>query len=203
VKRLLISFATLVSVLGLGAFLFLRPPAPPASQPEPTAPPAIQPDASMATYSASRVLEGEPAEVRQWLERVQLVTLLPKTPDVPNIRSTSVVSGRWPSEGAMRIVKLDDGHYVQERIISYNTPEAFRYQVWGFTNQAGNLVSYAVGELKYTLEGTGKTRLTWTYAMRPRYFFTRPLLDRFLKNSFGPFMEGGLDAVLKAYPKPE
>jgi hypothetical protein len=200
-KKLALGLGSVVAGLGLVGFLFLRAPAPPGVQPTPSQPPAIEADAATATYATSRVLDGTPRDVRQWLERIQLVTLLPKTPDIPSIRSTTVVSGSWPSEGAVRIVNLDDGHFVQERITSYNTPEVFRYQVWGFTNQAGNLVSYAVGELRYAAEGEGKTRLTWTYAMRPRYFFTRPFLNSFLANKFGPFMEGGMDAVLKAYPK--
>jgi hypothetical protein len=89
---------------------------------------------------------------------------------------------------------------VLERVLVNEFPGLFRYQVWGFTNVAGNLVKYAVGEFRYVAVGADKTQFTWTYRMRPRSVLLRPVINSFVANRFAPFMEGGMEGVAAVAP---
>jgi hypothetical protein len=67
-----------------------------------------------------------------------------------------------------------------------------------YNYEAARVADYIYAELKYTEPVPGKTTLTWTYSMKPASALTRPLASNFINSRFAPYMEAGMDNMLKA-----
>jgi hypothetical protein len=126
-----------------------------------------------------------------WRNQTDLSDILTATKGMPSVENTVVLSGgEWGDVGDRRRIELADGHYAVETILEH-TDQLMRYQVWGFTSQAGQFADYAVGEFVYDDQGD-KTLVTWTYRFRPRSFIARLPLSYFVNNAFQGFMKNGL-----------
>ncbi|MEL6903397.1 MAG: SRPBCC family protein [Cyanobacteria bacterium J06606_4] len=126
-----------------------------------------------------------------WLEETELSEILTPTRGMPAVAQTVVLNGdSWGKVGDRRRIELADGHYAVETILS-RSPERFSYQVWGFTNQAGQFASYATGEFTYQAQNDS-TVVVWTYRFRPNSLIGRLPVWYFVRNSFQGFMKNGL-----------
>jgi hypothetical protein len=191
VKRFWIALIVFLALAVAAAALLFRTPALPAKPVAMSAPPPLE-DGYHAVNTVSSTFSVEVGAFRRWMDEGQVVKALQSTDTVAKPAEIAYLSGKWPEVGAVRRVKLEDGHYVLERVLASEFPGLFRYQVWGFTSSAGNLVKYATGEFRYVPIGSAQTRFTWTYRLRPKSILLRPMLDSFLRNRFAPFMEGGV-----------
>jgi hypothetical protein len=163
-----------------------------------SAPPPIVPDAWHAEHVTYRVVPGRPGDVRAWLESRQIISFFPKTDKLPAITKVEVLTPEWFKTGGQRRVTFADGTSVSERVVAYEKPKTFRYQIWGFTSAARFTVDYIVGEFAYTEEAPDKTRITWTYRIKPKYPLLSWPVSSFLNGTFKPIMEGAMDNVAAA-----
>jgi hypothetical protein len=194
VKRVLISMAVMLVLVAGVAMVLFRSPAPPATPIAMSTPPDVE-TGFHAVNVVSRDFDVEVSAFRRWMDQGQMVKALQSTESIAKPAEIVYLSGSWPAVGAVRRVKLEDGHYVLERVLASEFPGLFRYQVWGFTNSAGNLVKYATGEFRYTSIGPNRTQFTWTYSLRPKSALLRPVLNNFVHNQFAPFMQGGITGL--------
>ena len=183
----------LLLAASIAAALF-RPLAPPATPVAMSTPPEVE-EGFHAVNSVSRIFDVEVGALRRWMDEGQMVKVLRSTEAVARPAEVTYLAGKWPELGAVRRVKLEDGHYVLERVLASKFPGVFRYQVWGFTGSAGSLVKYATGEFRYVSLGATRTRLTWTYRLRPKSILLRSVLDNFLRNRFASFMSQGVELL--------
>jgi hypothetical protein len=201
-RRILIIGAAVMLILAATGFALFRAPAPPALPIGMSLPPSIE-SGYHAVTKTERTFDLEINQFRRWMDQGQMVKALRSSDAIAKPAEITYLSGKWPGVGAVRRVQLEDGHYVLERVLANEFPGLFRYQVWGFTNSAGNLVKYAVGEFRFNARDDGKTQFIWTYQMRPKSVFLRPVLNNFVKTRFAPFMKGGMDGLAPpAQPAP-
>lgn len=169
-------------------------PAPPATAPDYSAPP---PEISQDFHIENQevvTIDLPRDDFLRWKKSTDLSSILTATEGMPAVERTVMLSGgEWGDVGDRRRVELADGHYAVETILE-STDERFRYQVWGFTNQAGQFADYAMGEFIYEDKGD-HTVVTWTYRFRPNSRLARIPLSRFVRNSFQGFMENGLSRM--------
>ena len=111
--------------------------------------------------------------------------------------STHPLRGDWdPSgdrSGDRRRVQFADGHYLAEEVL-VDSPERFRYQIWGFTGPQRVAVRYAVAEFSYA-ERAGGTELSWTYSFMPTSGLTRPLVAGYVDDTIATMMSRTLDGI--------
>jgi hypothetical protein len=65
---------------------------------------------------------------------------------------------------------LSDGTTAFEHVVDYRPSSSFTYEVSGFTNALGRLVTGARGGWRFGPAADGGTAIEWTYAFRPRRF---------------------------------
>jgi hypothetical protein len=188
IKRALGAFALLAIVLvAAAAAMVVRP----TDAPDYRGPaPEVTTDGAV-THTISQSFDMTPERLAAWMRENELVNFLKASGSIPAIESTTPLSGDWFAAGAKRRVNLAGGHTAVERILEFG-PRGFRYQVWGFTTPVRYLLDQAVGEIRYEADGLNRSRLVWTYTLVPRTFFTRPLVERFMRDEFAPFMNRGL-----------
>ncbi|MEL6363102.1 MAG: hypothetical protein AAFR21_18710, partial [Pseudomonadota bacterium] len=92
-------------------------------------------------------------------------------------------------------LEFSDGHYTLEQVLENDFPTLFRYQVWDFTAAAGNNLEYAVGQQAWEVLPDGRSKLTWTYSLKPNAGYKRFFVQRFVNNDMRPLMENALDVV--------
>ncbi len=166
-----------------------------SAQTQQPAPPPVEPEAWHAEHVTHRIVAGRPDEVRAWLESRQIISFFPKTDKLPAIKKVEVLTPEWFKTGGRRRVTFVDGTTVEERVLAYEKPKTFRYQIWGFTSAARFTVDYIVGEFNYAEAGPGKTRITWTYRIKPKWSLLSSPVSSFLNDTFKPIMEGAMDNV--------
>ncbi|MGL4405514.1 MAG: hypothetical protein ACRCT6_07120 [Notoacmeibacter sp.] len=194
-KRIALSVTAIVVIAVAGLWFAVQPPsAPPASYAN--AAPAVG-EGPFVEFTTRQTVPMSREKLLLWWRDNELVTFLKASGSIPAVESQTMMEGEWFNVGAKRRVNLAGGHFAVERILETN-PDAFRYQIWGFTTSAGLLVDQALGEILYKPISTTETEIVWTYRMQPRGFWARPLLQRFMTNEFGPFMEKGLAAMAEA-----
>jgi Polyketide cyclase / dehydrase and lipid transport len=160
------------------------------------APPALA-QSGHVSFTIEAIMPMPPEEFRAWQRENPVVKFLQPSPSIPKVDRTEMIDGTWFEAGAKRRVIFEDGNTAVERVIAYE-PEVFRYQIWGFTAPSRYLIDHVEGEIKYEKSGETDTRFIWTYKMKPRAFFTTPLLERFMENDYAPFMKSGLEEMRKA-----
>ena len=114
---------------------------------------------------------------RAYAERTPILQFFAQSGTIAPPVDGEILQGTWGEPGAVRRLKLADGHYVIERIIK-NQPEEFVYQIWVFTNEAGRGVEQIVGIQTYTPIGEDRTAFEWTYAVKPKNAITRIFIGR-------------------------
>jgi hypothetical protein len=199
-RKLLIGVVAILLGAGISFALLFHSPAPPKTPLAFVAPPPVE-QGFHAVNVTTRQINSDIVSFRTWMDQGQMVKALRSTDAIAKPAQIDYLSGTWPAVGAVRRVRLEDGHYVLEQVLVNEFPGVFRYQVWGFTNAAGNLVKYAVGEFRYVALAADKTQFTWTYRMRPRSALLRPIINNFVANRFAPFMEGGMQGVAAGAPQ--
>ena len=86
---------------------------------------------------------------------------------IPEVTATSDLTGPWDTPGSSRTVHLANGGRAQERLDTFQRPDAFTYTVSGFTGIFGRIVDHAVGAWEFRSDGEG-SQFTWTYRFTPR-----------------------------------
>ncbi|MEM7546327.1 MAG: SRPBCC family protein [Pseudomonadota bacterium] len=146
-----------------------------SSSSPPDAPPPLTeaPDVATSGFETAYVEETIPMsvpELRAFMQEQPLISFLQPTENIANPVAAEVLQGTWGEPGAIRWLRLADGHYVIERIVQ-NDPDFFKYQVFVFTNDTGRGVEQIVGEQRF-VPIDGGTRFEWTYNVLPRNFIT-------------------------------
>ena len=116
---------------------------------------------------------------------------------MPAVVRTVPLRGDWDPNGDRtgdrRRVEFADGHYLAEEVLA-DTPERFRYMIWGFTSYQRVAVRYAVAEFTYA-ERDGGTELSWTYSFLPTNPLLRPFVQSFVDNTIASMMSGTLESM--------
>jgi len=73
---------------------------------------------------------------------------------------------RWDRPGLARNPRFSDGGTVKERLTQYDPPHSFAYELTGFTNALGWLVTKVRGEWTMTPDGAG-SMVRWSYGFYP------------------------------------
>lgn len=177
-------------VLTLGACVHHPPPADHQFGPPPTR--AVARETLAQTRSAT--IGAPPEELLAWVVEVPLEDVFGPYRSIPAVTGSEPLAGRWPDEGAQRRVLLADGHQAAEVLLERQSGSSFTYQVWGFTNAAGDLASYAIGRFEVAPE-QGGSRLTWTYAFRPKSGLARLPLSIFVSKQWSGYMTVAFDRL--------
>lgn len=85
----------------------------------------------------------------------------------PGVRGVRNQTRPWDRVGASRNPELTDGSTASETLTEYVPGHSFAYELTGFTNSLGRLVSGVRGEWTFTPDGGG-TLMRWTYEFKPR-----------------------------------
>lgn len=164
----------------------------------PSSPPAYSDPPPVATqgFETVTVVKEFPLSVprlRAFMEANPIINFMKPTDSIAGPAELEILEGTWPNPGAVRRVKLTDGHYVIERITK-NQPEIFQYQIWVFTNAAGRGVEQIVGEQRFIATGRNTTRFEWDYRVKPTSGVTRLFVKQQLPN-IEAFLAGGTDGL--------
>lgn len=179
---------TLPALVLTGFLAACAAPQPPSTPPGLTAAPPVATDGFLSAYAEETVPVSVSA-VRRALDATPIIGFLEPTENLSNPVASEVLSGTWPDPGAVRWLRLADGHYVVERVLE-NEPRLFRYQVYVFTNAAGRGVEQIVGEQRFVPVDSG-TRIEWSYNVRPRNALTRQAVRGSMDEIEG-YIQGGL-----------
>ena len=165
----------------------------PVQPPEPVAPPTVATSGFLTAY-ADETIPMSVTQLRKFLKDQPLIGFLEPTENISNPVDTEVLAGTWGETGAVRRVKLADGHYVIERIVE-NDLSLFKYQLFVFTNSTARGVSQIVGEQRFVPVDAG-TRFEWYYNVLPRNAFTRLFvrgrmdeIERYIANGLADFAD--------------
>jgi hypothetical protein len=130
-------------------------------------------------------------------DEVDLSDLVQGSEGLPSVVRTHVLTGSFQygdeRVGARRRVELSDGHFLAEEVLE-DTPQTFRYMIWGFTSYQRLAIDHAVAEFVFE-DRDGETQLTWTYSFKPRWRILRPFVGRFVDSVWANLMKRALEAM--------
>lgn len=178
------------------AFAFLAFPAMAAATDIPPAP-ELSRENLYQTNTYTVVLDGRLEDVREFMDVRPLTEFLEPSGRIPRITEVVVLDGPWGEIDSLRRVDLEGGFHVHERVLS-NDEDEFTYQIWDITTSAGRFIDHIYGEIRLSEVADG-TQVTWSYNVKPRFFFARPSIRSYLDDDFAPFMENGLTGFATAY----
>lgn len=125
-----------------------------------------------------------------WHGSVPLQDLLERSGEIPNVVGTELVVGEaWSGAGVRRRVSLEGGDTALEDLITDDLPRSFRYIAWNYTADAARFVEYGVGEFTMQAVDADTTEVTWSYAFKPRGFFGRLFVGRWVNSTWRAWME--------------
>ncbi|MEM6899692.1 MAG: hypothetical protein AAF583_07985 [Pseudomonadota bacterium] len=151
-------------------------PLPPDVPPSYSEPPAVATD-GFVSVTTSADIPLSVADLRAFLLDTPFITFLEPTETISPPVAEEVLIGEWLSEGAVRRLQLEDGHYVIERVLE-NRPELFTYQAWVFTNAAARGVDHIYRVQRFIVLGPNETRFEWTYNVKPKSALTAIFVRR-------------------------
>ncbi|MEM0985512.1 MAG: hypothetical protein AAGJ32_04640 [Pseudomonadota bacterium] len=170
--------------------------APPSEPPQYTGSAPDLTGGRYAVYETERIFDAPLEPLRAFIEDGnKIVAAMEETDNIKKPVDVVVLSGTWPEEGSVRRLEFSDGHYTLERVLENDFPTLFRYQVWDFTAAAGNNLDYALGQQAWERLPDGRSKLTWTYSLKPNAGYKRFFVQRFVNNDMRPLMENALDVV--------
>ncbi len=178
----------------LAALAACTAPAVPTSPPTLSTPPPVATDGFLTAY-AEAVIPMDVPELRAFMAEQPLIDFLRPTENIANPVVSEVLDGTWDEPGAVRWLRLADGHYVVERVLE-NEPDLFRYQVFVFTNATGRGVEQIVGEQRF-VPVDGGTKFEWSYNVLPTNFITRQIVGGSMAEIEG-FIADGLRSFAEA-----
>lgn len=184
--RVLLAFPALIIAACAG-------PQPPQTPPTYTPPPPVA-ESGLVVAAAEGEFPMGAGELRAFMDANPLTEYLKPIGDIAAPVEGTVLQGNWPEEGAARRLRLEDGHYIIERIL-INEPDLFKYQIWVFTNSAGHGIDQIVGEQRWIDLGPGRSRFEWDYKIKPRFFVLRPFIARMRSNTVEPYLQGAVDRM--------
>lgn len=82
---------------------------------------------------------------------------------IPAVVGTQALTGPWSRTGSERTVLLSDGNTARERVLVWERPARFEYQLDSLTGRFGRLFDHAFGSWTFAATGDGRSRLRWTY----------------------------------------
>jgi len=189
-KTLTIPFAAIAVTACAGSV------APPSEPPQYTGVAPELTGGKYAVYETERIFNAPLTPLRAFIEDGnKIIAAMEETDNIKKPVDVVVVSGTWPNQGSVRRLEFSDGHYTLEQVLENDFPTLFRYQVWDFTAAAGNNLEYAVGQQAWEVLPDGRSKLTWTYSLKPNAGYKRFFVQRFVNNDMRPLMENALDVV--------
>jgi hypothetical protein len=102
---------------------------------------------------------------------IDLATVFHRWGPFPGVKTVTGQTGSWDHAGASRQPVLTDGSHATETLTEYLQGHSFAYELTGFTNALGRLVTGVRGEWTFTPDGEG-TVIRWTYEFKPRHVFS-------------------------------
>jgi len=143
-------------------------------------------------------INASPEQVRAWNDDPNrtLEDIVKFDSNFPAVVDTEPLIGDWiPGSrvGNRRRVRFTDGNYLAEEVLD-DSPELFRYLIWGFTSQQRLAVQLGLAEFRF-IDKAGGTQLEWTYSFLPTLSILRPFVRRFLKTVMTPMMVATLQAM--------
>jgi polyketide cyclase/dehydrase/lipid transport protein len=115
---------------------------------------------------------------------------------IPAVTGTRDLTGPWDTPGSERTVVLGDGNTARERVLVWERPSRFSYEVGRITGAFGSLVDHAVGEWRFEASGGGSS-FVWTYTFHPCRAWARPLLAVAARTAWARYMEQCADLCVE------
>jgi hypothetical protein len=132
-----------------------------------------------------------------WANGRELGDLVEPREGMSAVTGTVPLRGHWDPgrdrTGNRRRVEFADGTHLAEEVLA-DTPDRFRYMIWGFTGPQRFAVRYAVAEFTYT-ERDGGTDVRWTYSFHPTSPLTRPFVAAFVRRTMRSTMSATLEGM--------
>lgn len=111
---------------------------------------------------------------------------------LPAVIDTKNVTGAWDAAGQSRTVCLSDGSEAQEKLIAYNAPKTFSYEITDFTGSLKYLAKSAEGQWWFEEKSGNVTYVKWRYAFIPVSIFTWLILWVIAKVFWAGYMKKAL-----------
>lgn len=186
------------AIAAVVAVVAWRAVAPPATGPAYADPRPEPSESGLVSATHTVLIDAPAAEVYAWMNDPgrDLNDIIKGGEGFPEVIGSEIVSGDWrvgERVGDRRRVLFADGNFLAEEVL-VDTPDRFRYQVWGFTSPQRIAVQYGLAEFVYADEN-GSTRLTWTYSFQATTPVLRPFVQTFIDSVMSPMMRQTLDAV--------
>lgn len=189
----LVATALLAVVLAAAVPVFTPPAAPPAypgPRPEPVG-------SGYVSHTAAVSVGVPRAEFLAWVNGRDLGDIVAPADGLSPVVGTTPLRGDWdPARdrtGDRRRVQFADGHHLAEEVLA-DTPDRFRYIIWGFTGPQRLAVRHAVAEFAYA-DRPGGTDVRWTYSFLPTNPLARPFVTRFVGSTMAPMMSATLEGM--------
>ena len=135
---------------------------------------------------------------RNFLHKFQqsgpLESKLRGTNRIAGVDHVEMIRGTWGEPGARRLVIRKDGNQSLEEVLEQDPSNLFRYEVWAFTDRAGILTNYFVGEFRFR-DVPGGTTVTWTYSFHRRFLLAQPILAYFVRSRITDFMHSAIERM--------
>jgi hypothetical protein len=116
---------------------------------------------------------------------------------VPAVVSTRELTGPWYTPGSERTVVLDDGSTARERVLVWQRPERFEYEVDRITSPLGRLVDHATGSWEFAQAGAGPSSFRWTYTFHGRGLPSAAVLGVVIHTVWARYMAQCADLTAK------
>lgn len=141
-------------------------------------------------------IEAAPEQVLDWNAKQSLEETVDFESRFPSVVETEPLRGNWVAGqrvGDRRRVRFSDGSFLAEEVL-IDTPETFRYLIWGFTARLRVAIRQGRAEFRH-LPVEGGTRVEWTYALLPTTPVLRPVVAQFLRRVMTPMMTATLTGM--------
>ena len=157
--------------------------------------PEIAPAEQLRRTTLSFTVNVPVAFMADWFGSVPLQDMVEATDAIPRVVETQLLTEAWAGAGARRRIILENGDTALEDILVDDLPRSFRYIAWNYTTDAARFVEYGVGEFSMAPTGDHQTRVTWTYAFKPRCLLGRVFIGRFVETTWSDWMQGAAQAM--------
>jgi hypothetical protein len=149
------------------------------------------------SHTATAFMAVPRAEFLAWVNGRDLGDLVEPGKGMSAVTGTTPLRGHWDPDrdrtGNRRRVHFADGTYLAEEVLA-DTPDRFRYMIWGFTAAQRFAVRHAVAEFTYT-DRAGGTDVRWTYSFLPTNLLTRPFVAAFVGRTMASMMSTTLEGM--------
>lgn len=99
---------------------------------------------------------------------------------IPRVRGTVRDQPGWDAVGDARTIQLADGGALHETLTRADRPDAFGYELTDIRGPMKPLAARIEGLFAFEPDGGG-TRVTWSWAIYPKFFGSRAILPVFAR----------------------